>query len=84
MITVLVVDDSPLMMRMVSDLLNSAPNMRVVGTARDGMDAVEKTEKLRPNVVTMDLEMPKAAIDLRAVDRVVPQPNIVDEVLRML
>jgi two-component system chemotaxis response regulator CheB len=84
MITVLVVDDSPLMMRMVSDLLNSAPNMRVVGTARDGMDAVEKTEKLRPNVVTMDLEMPKAAIDLRAVDRVVPLPNIVDEVLRML
>ena len=59
MIKVLVVDDSPLMRRMISDMLNSALNIRVVGTARDGMDAVEKTEKLRPDVVTMDLEMPK-------------------------
>ena len=41
MINVLVVDDSSLMRRMVSDMLNSASNIRVVGTARDGMDAVE-------------------------------------------
>jgi two-component system chemotaxis response regulator CheB len=59
MINVLVVDDSSLMRRMVSDMLNSASNIRVVGTARDGMDAVEKTEKLRPDVVTMDVEMPR-------------------------
>ncbi len=59
MINVLVVDDSSLMRRMVSEMLNSASNIRVVGTARDGMDAVEKTEKLRPDVVTMDVEMPR-------------------------
>lgn len=59
MINVLVVDDSSLMRRMISELLNSTSNMRVVGTARDGMDAVEKTEKLRPDVARMDLEMPK-------------------------
>ena len=59
MINVLVVDDSSLMRRMVSDMLNSASNIRVVGTARDGMEAVEKAEKLRPDVVTMDVEMPR-------------------------
>jgi len=59
MINVLVVDDSSLMRRIVSEMLNSTSNIRVVGTARDGMDAVEKTKKLRPDVVTMDVEMPK-------------------------
>jgi len=59
MINVLVVDDSSLMRRMISEMLNAASNIRVVGTARDGMDAIEKTEKLRPDVVTMDVEMPR-------------------------
>lgn len=59
MINVLVVDDSSLMRKMVSEMLNSASNIRVVGTARDGLDAIEKTEKLRPDVVTMDVEMPR-------------------------
>ena len=59
MINVLVVDDSSLMRRMITEMLDSALDIRVVGTARDGMDAVEKTEKLRPDVVTMDIEMPR-------------------------
>jgi len=59
MIDVLVVDDSSLMRKVVSEMLNSASNIRVVGTARDGLDAIEKTEKLRPDVVTMDVEMPR-------------------------
>ena len=59
MIKVLVVDDSSLMRRMISEMLDSASNIKVVGTAKDGLDAVEKTEKLRPDVVTMDVEMPK-------------------------
>ena len=59
MINVLIVDDSSLMRRMISEMLDSAWDIRVVGTARDGMDAVEKTEKLRPDVVTMDIEMPR-------------------------
>jgi len=59
MINVLVVDDSALMRRMISEMLRSDPEIEVIGTARDGMDAVEKTEKLRPDVVTMDVEMPR-------------------------
>jgi AmiR/NasT family two-component response regulator len=52
MINVLVVDDSSLMRRMISEMLDSASDIRVVGTAKDGLEAVEKTEKLRPDVVT--------------------------------
>jgi two-component system chemotaxis response regulator CheB len=59
MINVLVVDDSSLMRRMISEMLDSALNIRVVDTARDGLEAVEKTEKLKPDVVTMDVEMPR-------------------------
>ncbi len=59
MIRVLVVDDSALMRRMISEMLRSDPEVEVIGTARDGIDAVEKTEKLMPDVITMDVEMPR-------------------------
>jgi len=55
---VLVVDDSALMRRLIADLLESDPGIEVVGTARDGQDAVEKVAMLHPDVVTMDVEMP--------------------------
>ncbi len=57
--SVLVVDDSPLMRRMLSDIVTRSGRFRVVGTAHDGMDAVAKTHRLNPDVVTMDVEMPQ-------------------------
>ena len=53
-IGVLVVDDSALMRQMLSDILKSDPRIEVVGTARDGVDALAKIGKLKPNIVTMD------------------------------
>jgi two-component system, chemotaxis family, protein-glutamate methylesterase/glutaminase len=58
-IHVLVVDDSLLMQRVLTDLLQSDKQIVVVGTARDGEEALLKIANLRPDVVTMDIEMPK-------------------------
>jgi two-component system chemotaxis response regulator CheB len=58
-IRVLVVDDSLLMQRVLSDTLRSDKQLTVVGTARDGEEALIKVANLRPDVVTMDIEMPK-------------------------
>jgi two-component system chemotaxis response regulator CheB len=58
-IRVLVVDDSSFMRKVISDILGTDPRMEVVGTARDGEDALRKIEELSPTVVTLDVEMPK-------------------------
>jgi two-component system chemotaxis response regulator CheB len=55
---VLVVDDSAFMRRVISDILGSTDEFRVVGTARDGNDALRKVHQLDPDLVTMDVEMP--------------------------
>ncbi|SEG00240.1 two-component system, chemotaxis family, response regulator CheB [Caloramator fervidus] len=57
-IKVLVVDDSAFMRKMISDMINSQPDMEVIDTARDGLDALEKIKRLNPDVVTLDVEMP--------------------------
>ena len=57
-IKVLVVDDSYLMRKLISDMLSSDPEIRVVGTAENGEKALEKVQELKPDVVTLDLEMP--------------------------
>ncbi len=56
---VLVVDDSALMRKIITEMLNSCPEIEVVGTARNGIDALEKIVKYKPHVVTLDLEMPE-------------------------
>lgn len=58
-IRVLVVDDSALMRKLLSELLNSDPAIEVVGTAMDAYVAREKIKKLKPDVLTLDVEMPK-------------------------
>lgn len=57
-IKVLVVDDSMFFQRRVSDILNSAPELEVVGVAANGREAVEKNTELQPDVITLDYEMP--------------------------
>ncbi|ADB74829.1 response regulator [Geodermatophilus obscurus] len=58
MIDVLVVDDHALMRTGLSGLIAAAGDMRVVGTAADGAEAVEEVARLAPHVVLMDLSMP--------------------------
>ncbi|WP_027625851.1 protein-glutamate methylesterase/protein-glutamine glutaminase [Clostridium lundense] len=57
-IKVLVVDDSALMRKIISDMINSEFNMEVVATARNGEDLFLKIEKFTPDVITLDAEMP--------------------------
>ncbi|MFL6145726.1 MAG: chemotaxis response regulator protein-glutamate methylesterase [Labedaea sp.] len=58
MISVLVVDDSTVIRRLVTDVLSADPGIRVVGTAANGKIALEKIEALNPDLITLDVEMP--------------------------
>ena len=55
---VLVVDDSAYVRKVVKQMLSRSPFVEVVGTARDGEEALELVQELRPDVVTVDLMMP--------------------------
>jgi len=57
-IRVLVVDDSTFMRRVVRSIISADPGIEVVGEARDGREAVAQSESLRPDVITMDINMP--------------------------
>lgn len=57
--TVLVVDDSAFMRRVISEILEQSGEFRVVGTARNGFDALQKVHALDPELVTMDVDMPE-------------------------
>jgi len=58
-IRILVVDDSPFMRKSLQKMLEEAPDLRVVATARDGIDALEKIQEHKPDIVTLDIEMPR-------------------------
>ncbi|MDN5338261.1 MAG: two-component system, chemotaxis family, protein-glutamate methylesterase/glutaminase [Thermotogaceae bacterium] len=58
-IRVLVVDDSAFMRMVLKDIIDNTPDMEVVGFGRDGLEAVEQAIKLKPDVITLDVEMPK-------------------------
>lgn len=53
------VDDSPFFRRLISELVGSSGEFRVVGTANNGLEALEKVHALQPDIITMDLQMPE-------------------------
>jgi two-component system chemotaxis response regulator CheB len=57
--TVLVVDDSAFMRKLIAEMIESSGAFRVVGTAADGIEALQKVRSLKPDIVTLDIEMPR-------------------------
>ena len=77
-IKVLVVDDSAFMRKVISDILEEDPRIKVIAKARDGIDAVEKVLKLSPDVITLDVEMPRmdGIAALKEIMRLKPRPVV--------
>lgn len=78
-VNVLVVDDSPICRQLIIDALAKDPELHVVGIATNGREAVEKVAALKPNVVTMDVDMPELD-GLSATERIMaetPTPILV-------
>ena len=69
MIRVLVVDDSPFVRQALTRMLRAAGDIEVVATAVDGEDGVDKVCALRPDVVTLDVKMPRMG-GLEALQRI--------------
>lgn len=77
-IRVLVVDDSAFMRKVIGDILAEDPRFEVVARVRDGEEALQRCGELRPDVVTMDVEMPrKNGLEaLREIMRLYPTPVV--------
>lgn len=78
-IKVLVVDDSPLVRKFIVSTLNSEQDIEVVDTASDGIMALRKIQHLKPDVVTLDLNMPRmdGLATMKEVMRLSPVPIVV-------
>ncbi|KPK31659.1 MAG: chemotaxis protein CheY, partial [Nitrospira bacterium SG8_35_1] len=72
MIKVLIVDDSAFMRNTLSGMISSDPEIQVIGIARDGIEAVEKVVSLKPDIVTLDVEMPRMD-GIEALQRIMAQ-----------
>lgn len=57
--SVLIVDDSPFFRRLLGEAVRESGEFRIAGTARNGMEALQKVHELQPDLVLMDLEMPE-------------------------
>ncbi len=82
-IKVLVVDDSALVRKITTDILESDPAITVVGTANNGQTAIYRNDQLNPDVITMDIEMPilDGLSALREIIFTNPKPVIMMSVL---
>jgi len=58
-VKVLIVDDSALVRKIFTDIINNDPSLEVVGIAQNGIIANRKIEELKPDIITLDLEMPE-------------------------
>lgn len=78
-VTVLIVDDSAYNRKVLSEMLSCPSMVKVIGTANDGEDAIKKALALKPDVITLDLEMPKmdGFTFLRIMMNRFPTPTIV-------
>jgi len=78
MVKVLIVDDSALIRQLMTEILSSDPEIEVIGTAQDPLVAREKIKKLNPDVLTLDVEMPKmdGVTFLRNLMRLRPMPVV--------
>ena len=59
MVKLLIVDDSVFMRTVIRDIVSKDPTIEVVGTASNGIEALEKITSLEPDIITLDIEMPK-------------------------
>ena len=77
-IKVLIVDDSALVRQMLTEMIGQDPQLEVVGTAQDPLVAREKIKKLKPDVITLDVEMPRmdGVTFLRNLMRLHPLPVV--------
>jgi two-component system chemotaxis response regulator CheB len=76
--TVLVVDDSSFMRALIAEMVESTREFRVVGTATDGVEAIESIRALNPDIVTLDIEMPRldGLQTLETIMREMPRPVV--------
>jgi len=82
-VRVLIVDDSLLIREVLTEILNSSPNIEVVGGAEDPYVAREMIKQLNPDVLTLDIEMPRmdGITFLRNLMRLRPMPVVMISVL---
>ncbi len=78
-IRVLVVDDSAIMRKLIADILKNDPEIEVVDTAKTGKEAIEKAKVLKPDVITLDIEMPEmdGITALKIIKKEVPQSKVI-------
>ena len=82
-VRVLIIDDSLLIRKVLTEILNSSPDIEVVGTAEDPLIAREMIKELNPDVLTLDIEMPRmdGITFLRNLMRLRPMPVVMISVL---